>query len=169
MTKLLGLVAMLALAACSERDFDDDFSFERINPDTLNEHPFYSQVTTVSGDATFVYVAGQTDRAVEYRIGSNECRHADWRGQVAGVTENVEKALTAAGAGWDDVVFIRRFVLDMVAYRSALTDSDNPLPVVWQDRPPPPSTLIEVGALSEPCQLLEVDVFAIVPAAQLDH
>ena len=65
MTKSLSLGVMLALAACSESDFDDEFSFERINPDSLNEHPFYSQVTTVSGDAKFVYVAGQTDRAVE--------------------------------------------------------------------------------------------------------
>lgn len=166
MTKSLILGVMLALAACSESDFDDEFSFERINPESLNEHPFYSQVTTVSGDAKFVYVAGQTDRAVNYRIGSNECRHADWRGQVIGVTENVELALSAAGAGWDDVVFIRRFVLDMAAYRSALTATDDPLPVVWQDRAPPPSTLIEVGALSEPCQLLEVDVFAVVPAEE---
>jgi enamine deaminase RidA (YjgF/YER057c/UK114 family) len=166
MTKSLILGVMLALAACSESDFDDEFSFERINPESLNEHPFYSQVTTVSGDAKFVYVAGQTDRAVDYRIGSNECRHADWRGQVIGVTENVGLALSAAGAGWDDVVFIRRFVLDMAAYRSALTAADDPLPVVWQDRAPPPSTLIEVGALSEPCQLLEVDVFAVVPAEE---
>lgn len=166
MTKSLSLGVMLALVACSGSDFDDEFRFERINPDSLNEHPFYSQVTTVSGDAKFVYVAGQTDRAVEYRIGSNECRHADWRGQVIGVNENVGLALRAAGAGWDDVVFIRRFVLDMVAYRSALTATDDPLPAVWQDRAPPPSTLIEVGALSEPCQLLEVDVFAVVPAEE---
>ncbi len=168
MTKWLGLGVVLALTACSESDFDDELSFERINPDTLNEHPFYSQVTTVSGDAKFIYIAGQTDRAVDYRIGSNECRHPDWRGQITGVAENVENALRAAGAGWDDVVFIRRFVLDMAAYRSALTDSENPLPVVWQDRAPPPSTLIEVGALSEPCQLLEVDVFAVVPAEESD-
>ena len=165
MTKSLSLGVMLALTACSESDFDDEFSFERINPDSLNEHPFYSQVTTVSGDAKFVYVAGQTDRAVEYRIGSNECRHADWRGQVIGVNENVGLALRAAGAGWDDVVFIRRFVLDMSAYRSALTATDDPLPVVWQDRAPPPSTLIEVGALSEPCQLLEVDVCSLRDSA----
>ncbi len=168
MTKSLSLAVVLTLAACSESDFDDEFSFERINPETLNEHPFYSQVTTVSGDAKFIYVAGQTDRAIDYRVGSNECRHADWRGQAAGVNENVGNALRAAGAGWDDVVFIRRFVLDMAAYRSALTDQADPLPVVWQDRAPPPSTLIEIGALSEPCQLLEVDVFAVVPAEEPD-
>jgi len=167
MIKLLSLGMMLALVACSEDDLDDEFSFDRINPDTLNEHPFYSQVTVVSGDAKFIYIAGQTDRAVEYRVGSNECRHADWQGQVAGVNENVENALRAAGAGWDDVVFIRRFVLDMAEYFAAIRRDDSS-PVVWQDRAPPPSTLIQVGALSEPCQLLEVDVFAVVPAEQSD-
>ena len=107
MIKLLSLGMMLALVACSEDDLDDEFSFERINPDTLNEHPFYSQVTVVSGDAKFIYIAGQTDRAVEYRVGSNECRHADWQGQVAGVSENVENALRPGANRIDFVAAMR--------------------------------------------------------------
>ncbi|MFQ5659833.1 MAG: RidA family protein [Gammaproteobacteria bacterium] len=164
MRRLLCLAVVLAMTACNEHDSDDAFRFTRINPDTLNKHPYYSQATVVSGNARFVYVAGQTDRAVDYKIGSNECRHDDWRGQVMGVRENVGKALRAAGASWDDVVFIRRFVVDMVGFRKVLADHDNPLPAVWQKRRPPPSTLIEVSKLSEPCQLLEIDVFAAVPA-----
>ena len=81
---------------------------------------------------------------------------------MIGVNENVERGLHAAGANWDDVVFIRRFVLDMAAYRAVVFDRDNAIPGVWEDRDPPPSTLIEVGALSELGQLLEVDVFAAV-------
>lgn len=156
------ILAMLTLSACDNNHDDDEFSFKRINPDSLNKHPYYSQVTTVSGDARFIYVAGQTDRAVEYKIGSNECRHDDWRGQIIGVRENVGKALQAAGASWDDVVFIRRFVVDMVGFRKVLANRDQPLPGLWQNRPPPPSTLIEINKLSEPCQLLEIDVFAAV-------
>ncbi len=159
MRNLIYLGALLTLVAC-ESDDDTEFVFERINPETLNRHPAYSQVTTISGEAKFVYVAGQTDRGLDYTPGSNACQHDDWRGQIIGVNENVERGLQAAGATWDDVVFIRRFVLDMTAYRAVV----NAIPSVWENRDPPPSTLIEIGALSEPCQLLEVDVFAAVSA-----
>jgi enamine deaminase RidA (YjgF/YER057c/UK114 family) len=161
MRSLIYLGALLALAAC-ESDDDTEFVFERINPETLNRHPAYSQVTTITGETKFIYVAGQTDRGLDYTPGSNACQHDDWRGQIIGVNENVEKGLQAAGANWDDVVFIRRFVLDMTAYRAVV----NAIPSVWENRDPPPSTLIEVGALSEPCQLLEVDVFAAVSAGE---
>ncbi len=163
MKSLVYLGAVLALVAC-ESDDDTEFVFERINPETLNRHPAYSQVTTISGETKFIYVAGQVDRGLDYTPGSNACQHDDWRGQIIGVNENVERGLQAAGATWDDVVFIRRFVLDMAAYRAVLFDGDNAIPSVWENRDPPPSTLIEVGALSEPCQLLEVDVFAAVSA-----
>lgn len=162
MQKYLGLFAMLTLTACGNIDHNNEYSFKRLNPDTLNHHPYYSQVTTVSGNAKFIYVAGQTDRGLEYKVGTDNCRHEDWRGQVEGVNENVGKALAAAGASWDDVVFIRRFVVNMEEYRKVLGDRDNPLPSVWVNRPPPPSTLIEISKLSEPCQLLEIDVFAAV-------
>ncbi|MEE8238364.1 MAG: Rid family hydrolase [Gammaproteobacteria bacterium] len=163
MRSLIYIGALLALAAC-ESDDDTEFVFERINPETLNRHPAYSQVTTITGETKFIYVAGQTDRGLDYTPGSNACQHDDWRGQIIGVNENVERGLQAAGATWDDVVFIRRFVLDMAAYRAVLFDRDNSIPSVWENRDPPPSTLIEIGALSEPCQLLEVDVFAAVSA-----
>ena len=159
MRSLILISALLALVAC-ESDDDTEFVFERINPETLNRHPAYSQVTTITGETKFIYVAGQTDRGLDYTPGSNACQHDDWRGQIIGVNENVERGLRAAGATWDDVVFIRRFVLDMTAYRAVV----NAIPSVWENRDPPPSTLIEVGALSEPCQLLEVDVFAAVSA-----
>ena len=158
MARILCVVALGALAACGS-DGRDDFILERINPDTLAKSPNFSQVTTVSGDAKFVYVAGQTDRGAD----AGGCRHEDWRGQVIGVRENVEQGLAAAGATWDEVVFIRRFVVDIPAYLAARSDQENPLPEIWQSREPPPSTLIQVSALAAPCYLLEIDVFAVVP------
>lgn len=158
---LLVLLSSMPVGAAEDAA---DFKFERIEPATLNKHPFYSQATTVEGDAKFVYVAGQTDRPVSYTYGSNACRHDDWFGQYLGVHENVEKALTASGATWDDVVFIRRFVTDIKKFRSVMSNPENKAPKYFKNRRPPPSTLIEVSALSEPCQLIEIDVFAVVPA-----
>ena len=159
---LPALLVLLLVAQVAGAGENEALEFRRIDPPTLNRHPFYSQVTVVQGDAKHIYVAGQTDRAVDYKFGDNACRHDDWRGQYIGVHENVGKALAAAGATWDDVVFIRRFVTDMKGFRSVMGDKENPPPKLWKNRRPPPSTLIQVVALSEPCQLLEVDVFAVV-------
>jgi hypothetical protein len=71
----------------------------------------------------------------------------------------IEESLKVAGATWDDVVFIRRFTVDMNKYLATVYDPS--IPHHWKGRPPP-STLIEVSALSEPCQLMETDVFAVV-------
>jgi enamine deaminase RidA (YjgF/YER057c/UK114 family) len=74
-----------------------------------------------------------------------------------------ERAPPAAGASWTAVVFIRRFVVAMKQYWAAIRDPNNPVPDYWKGPTRPPSTLIEVRALSEPCQLMETDVIAVVP------
>ena len=141
----------------------DEVDLERINPPTLNEHPVYAQVTTVSGDMKLVFVAGQVDRPLGYSPRSNECAHSDWRGQFIGMMDNVTKGLEAGGATWDDVVFIRKFTVDMQKYL-ALSD----VPQYWKTGQAPSSTLVQVVALSEPCQLMEVDVTAVVSAKSGD-
>jgi enamine deaminase RidA (YjgF/YER057c/UK114 family) len=73
--------------------------------------------------------------------------------------DNVTHALEAGGATWDDVVFIRKFTTDMEQFL-ALSD----VPEYWDQGKAPSSTLVEVVQLSEPCQLLEIDVIAVVAA-----
>jgi enamine deaminase RidA (YjgF/YER057c/UK114 family) len=131
----------------------------------LHKHPVYSQVSKVSGEKTLVFVAGQVDRGLEYEMRSDSCQHSDWRGQYIGTMENVGRGLTAAGATWDDVVFIRKFVTDMGAYLAMTGSPGSNLPEYFKDWEAPPSTLIQVVALSEPCQLLEIDVMAVIPSS----
>ncbi len=154
----LGIIA----SACSSGIEDSKFEFERIDPPTLNYHPFYSQVTTVRGPSKFIYVAGQVDRPIDYTSRSNRCQHDDWYGQYIGMHENVEQGLKAAGATWNNVVFIRRYIVDIDGWRKMIDDKEHPLPNYWEGHRPPPSTLIQVVALSEPCQLMETDVFAVI-------
>lgn len=157
-----GTILGLVLAATLVKASNTGFVFERLDPEKLNFHPAYAQATIVSGAAKFIYVAGQVDRPKDYTPRSNRCRHTDMRGQYVGTHENVERALAAAGADWNDVVFIRRYVTDLRDWRQALDDEKNPVPNYWEGHRPPPSTLIQVEALSEPCQKIEVDVFAAV-------
>ena len=155
-TGVVGTVLLMTAASA------DEFAFKRMNPSTLNKHPAYAQVTTVTGDMKLVFVAGQVDRAVDYRPGSNKCRHADWHGQYVGMMENVGNGLKAAGATWADVVYIRRFTVSMKGYINTVRDRKNPVPRYWKQWQSPPSTLVEVVRLSEPCQLMETDVMAVV-------
>lgn len=157
------MVGIFGIAATwSSHAVADDFESKRMDPPTLNKHPAYTQVTTVKGDMKMVFVAGQVDRPVDYKPGSNVCRHADWRGQYVGMMQNVENGLKAAGATWADVVYIRRFVVDMKSYIDLVRDRKNPVPSYWKFGSAPPSTLIQVVRLSEPCQLMETDVMAVM-------
>jgi enamine deaminase RidA (YjgF/YER057c/UK114 family) len=152
-------VACAVLLAAARPAPAQEFRFERLDPPNLNKHLAYSQVTAVSGPMKFVFVAGTVDRPLDYTPGSNRCEHDDWAGQYRSHMQKLEESLKAAGATWDDVVFIRRFTVDMKRYLATVYDPS--IPRHWKGRPPP-STLIEVTALSEPCQLMETDVFAVV-------
>jgi len=138
------------------------FELTRIDPPNLNNHPAYAQVTTVVGPAKLIFVAGQVDRPIDYKPRSNRCQHDDWYGQYLGTMENVQRGLTAAGAGWNDVVFIRRYITDWRAWHAMTKEKSGEFPDYWKGQRPPPSTMIQVVGLSEPCQLIEVDVFAVV-------
>jgi enamine deaminase RidA (YjgF/YER057c/UK114 family) len=159
----LATAAFVLISTTAAMAQTTEFKLERMDPPTINTHPAYSQVTVVSGPQKLIFVAGQIDRPIDYTPGSNRCRHEDWAGQYRGMNENVELALKAAGATWNDVVFIRRFVVDMKKYLATIRDPQNPIPDYWKGEKRPPSTLIEIKALSEPCQLMETDVIAVVP------
>ena len=55
MTMVIAVTAITAIAAA----FAADFEHKKINPPDLHKHPVYSQVAKVSGEKTFVFVAGQ--------------------------------------------------------------------------------------------------------------
>ncbi len=57
---------------------------------------------------------------------------------------------------------IRCFTVSMKGYISTVRDRKNPVPRYWKRWESPPSTLVEVVRLSEPCQLMEPDVMAVV-------
>jgi len=149
-------------SACSSTANETEFEFKRIDPPEVNYSPVYAQVTTVRGPSKFIYVAGTVDRAIDYTAGSNRCQHDDWHGQYIGLHENIERSLKAAGATWNDVVFIRRFAVDMDGFKKIFSDKEHPVPNYWEGHRAPPSTMIQVVALSEKCQLMEVDVFAVI-------
>ncbi|MDX2649002.1 RidA family protein [Streptomyces sp. PA03-1a] len=115
----------------------------------------YSHV--VWGEGRFVAVSGQI--AVDER--GELVGPGDPAAQARQVFGNLDRCLTAAGADWGDVVKLTFFVTD-VAFLPAVREARD---VYVDTERPPASSAVQVAALIRPELLLEVEAFAIVPAA----
>jgi enamine deaminase RidA (YjgF/YER057c/UK114 family) len=112
----------------------------------------YSQVVT--GRGRLVVVSGQiaqNDRGELVGPG-------DPAAQARQVFENLRRCLAEVGAGFDDVVKLTLFVLD-VADLPAVREARD---AVIDTARPPASTAVQVSALVFPGYLLEVEAWALV-------
>jgi 2-iminobutanoate/2-iminopropanoate deaminase len=78
--------------------------------------------------------------------------------QARQVFRNMELVLEAAGCGFDDVVKVTHFLLD-IDDRPAI----NPVRMEFFGEARPASTLVEVSALAVPGALLEIEAVAAIP------
>jgi enamine deaminase RidA (YjgF/YER057c/UK114 family) len=123
-----------------------------VAPDGVAAGRGYSHVVT--GQGRLVVVSGQ--------VAQNE------RGELVGpgdpalqarqVFENLRRCLAQAGAGFDDVVKLAFFVLDVADLPAVRAARD----AVIDTARPPASTAVQVAALFAPGCLLEVEAWAIV-------
>src|SRR5215469_5222817 len=127
-----------------------------LNPTTLAPTPGYSQVVQVTGGRT-IYLAGQ----VALDASRNLVGRGDFRAQAQQVFENIQAALTAAGADFSHVVKLNIYLVDR-----------SHLPILREIRDryvntaaPPASTAVEVRSLVQEEFLLEVEAIASLPAA----
>ena len=130
-------------------------SVERLNVPELAQPPGYSHVAVASG-ATLVFTAG----AVPLDATGEVVGVDDPAAQTDQVVANLIAALTAAGAGPDDVVKATVYV--------AGADHDRQV-TVWEavQRSPiaaAPSTLVGVPILGYRGQLLEIEAVAVIDA-----
>jgi enamine deaminase RidA (YjgF/YER057c/UK114 family) len=126
-----------------------------INPDTLNKPPTYTQVVEVTGPGRLVYISGQLATGRDGNLVSG-----DFRAQATQVFENLQAALAAVGATFNDVVKINSYLSD-VAH----------LPILREVRAGylnaealPASTTLGGSSFAREGALLEVEVVAALPA-----
>ena len=125
------------------------------NPDTMSKPPGYSHVVEVTGPARIVYFAGQLgiDKSGKLATGARE--------QIAAAFENVKAALASVGAGFEHVVKLNNYVVDigtnLAHYREVRDKYVN-------TAAPPASTTIGVPQLARPGALFEVEAIAVLPA-----
>ena len=124
------------------------------NPDAIAKPPGYSHVVEVTGPGRTVYFAGQLGIDKSGRMGTNA------REQIEIAFENVKAALASVGAGFEHVVKLNNYVVNigtnLAQYREVRDRYVN-------TASPPASTTVGVPELARQGALFEVEAIAVLP------
>jgi enamine deaminase RidA (YjgF/YER057c/UK114 family) len=124
------------------------------NPETIAKPPGYSHVVEVTGPGRTVYFAGQLGIDKSGRMGANA------REQIEIAFENVKAALASVGAGFEHVVKLNNYVVNigtnLAHYREVRDRYVN-------TASPPASTTVGVPELARQGALFEVEAIAVLP------
>ena len=131
-------------------------SIEYVSPDGLHKDPAFSQVVISQGNVRTVYVGGQNavNPAGEI-VGKGDIGR-----QTEQVFENLEIALSAAGARLENVIKWNVYVVQGQSLQPAFEAFQR----VFGNRSNPPLvTVLFVAGLANPDFLLELEAIAAVP------
>lgn len=124
-----------------------------MNPEAIAKPGGYSHVVEITGPSRIVYIAGQLGLKPDGKSAG------DFRAQCVQAFENLKAALAAVGAGFDDVVKLNNYLVDI---------STN-LPIYREVRDryvntaqPPASTTVGVPALARSDALYEVEAVVML-------
>jgi len=124
------------------------------NPETIAKPPGYSHVVEVTGPGRTVYFAGQLGMDKSGKMGGNA------REQIELAFENLKAALASVGAGFEHVVKVNNYIVDIganIAFFREIRDK------YVNKAAPPASTTIGVPELARPGALFEVEAVAVLP------
>jgi enamine deaminase RidA (YjgF/YER057c/UK114 family) len=123
------------------------------NPSELHPAPGFSNVTEARGKR-LVYLAGQVALNTEFGIVGGD----DLFEQTRAAMQNVEVALKAAGASWDDVVRRTIYTLQPTEYETITRAIEE----VQGSSDHPAQTIIGVTGLAVPGLLIEIECTAAI-------
>lgn len=117
----------------------------------------YSQVAEVIR-GKLILIAGQIARDAS----GSDVAPGDLRGQLTKIFENIEHALAAAGASFQDVVKMNYFCVESVP-ASEISVVREVRDRFINAQAPPVSTFVFVSRLVRPEWLIEVEAWAVIP------
>jgi enamine deaminase RidA (YjgF/YER057c/UK114 family) len=134
-------------------------SVQYFSPEGLMQPVPYHHVAVASGTRQ-VHVAGQVARTAD----ETPVAPGDLAGQVAHVLRNTATALTAAGAGFADVVRLTFYVTQwspekIDAFMAGIASVADEIGLAM---PMPPTSLIGVEMLYQPDVLVELEAIAVL-------
>ena len=127
-----------------------------INPDGLSNNPAFTNVITVTGPGTTIYIGGQdaVDAAGQI-VGKGDIKQ-----QTQQVLNNLQIALKACGADLENIIKWNIYVVQGQPIQPGFEVFQQ----VWGRRPNPPAiTMMFVYGLANPDFLVEMDAIAVVP------
>jgi enamine deaminase RidA (YjgF/YER057c/UK114 family) len=123
------------------------------NPPELHPAPGFSHVAIAEG-TRIAHLAGQVALDREFGVVGGD----DLGEQTKAAMRNVEVALTAAGASWDDVVRRTIYTLHPTEYEAITAAIDG----VTGGADHPAQTIVGVTGLAVPGLLIEIECTAVV-------
>jgi enamine deaminase RidA (YjgF/YER057c/UK114 family) len=129
----------------------------RLNPPAMEKPPGYTHVVEVTGPARIIYFAGQL--GVD-KSGAFAGSPGDFKAQTAQAFDNLKAALEAVGAGFEHLVKINNYVVDIERNVAAFREVRDRYLV---DAARPASTTVGVPALARPGALFEIEAVAALP------
>jgi enamine deaminase RidA (YjgF/YER057c/UK114 family) len=127
----------------------------RIQPEGLFANPAYTHVVASRGDQT-IYISGQVAMGPDGAV----VGIGDLGAQATQVMRNLQTALAAADATFDDVVKITTYVVGyQPEHRAVISEARSSF---FRPGAPPASTLIGVAALAAPDWLIEIEAIAVI-------
>ncbi len=126
---------------------------ELVNPPELHPAPGFSHVAIASGTKV-VYFAGQVALDQQFGIIGGD----DLGEQTKAAMRNVELALQAAGAGWDDVVRRTIYTLHPTEFATITAAIDD----LTGGAEHPAQTIVGVTGLAVDGLLIEIECTAVV-------
>jgi enamine deaminase RidA (YjgF/YER057c/UK114 family) len=126
------------------------------NPSTIAKPTGYTHVVEATTPGRIIYIAGQLGLDIDNKVVGAP---GDFRAQAEQTFINLKNALAAVGAGFEHVVKLNNYFIDIAH-----------LPIFREVRDryidpsaPPASTAVAISSLARAGALLEVEAVAVMP------
>jgi len=127
-----------------------------INPEGLSKNPAFSQIVITQGKGKTIYIGGQDAVNTQGEIVGK----GDIAEQTAQVMKNVQTALSACGATFDNLVKLSIYIVHGQDIYRGFQASQKFLGNLAN---PPAISGFFVAALANPGYLVEIDAIAFIP------
>jgi 2-iminobutanoate/2-iminopropanoate deaminase len=128
-----------------------------LNPSTMPATRGYTHVVETTGPARTAYIAGQLGMTPDGKFAGGP---GDFKAQAAQCFENLKLALAAVGGGFEHVVKITNYFVDMAHLPAFFEVRDRYV----NSKAPPASTAVQIVRLAREGALFEVEAIAVIPA-----
>ena len=127
-----------------------------VNPPTMPATRGYTHVVETKGPSRTIYLAGQLGMTPDGKFAGAP---GDFRAQAAQCFENLKLALAAVDAGFEHVVKVTSYFVDMAHLPLYFEVRDRYV----NTKAPPASTAVQISKLARDGALFEIEAIAVVP------